>query len=860
VALTPGYNHAFAASLLSPETIQAQAAVGNITQDDAVLAISLVDSEANGALEAFSTAALDLSSGLNDFVIQDIQAQAGPSERVLDLLGVDVDDWLRDFLTPNFDLLHAINSSIESFVADLRDEFLQEVINLSQAVMTGVNGVVSDVTTLANRLDETVLGPVVDALGDAQNALQAVDGLVKETIRDGLAPVIATTDKIVDEITGFATALGRYIPELGETLGGAFGKAGDVIGDAVKGAFTDFISSTGLGGIKPILDALSRIGELVDPQDAYSPSLIEKMGGGTLEEFLKNPPAMVLQLIPFINNLAGIVFGGQVERVQQASRGDANSGLIPISDMVSLEQRGEARTEEVNETAFRHGLNTRQVDQIHELVRLRPGTQEILDYWRRKLITPQDADVILEKLGWSNYYRELLKDAAYPPPGVQDLIRMSVREVFSPEVAERFGQFDEIPQVYLEWGEKIGLSEEWARNFWAAHWMLPSVQQGFEMLHRGVIEAEDLERLFVAQDIMPFWRDKISAISYRPYTRVDVRRMYALGTLDAQGVLTAYKDIGFDDDKAAKMTDFTIKWVDSSRKVEREKERDLTKSDIIGLYNDGLIEAPAAKNHLLDMGYDANEAELLIQREVIQELRTERKADIKLIVDQAKIRTLTFQQAQDRLHGLDLTKRELDKAVLEITRATSEKVRMPSKADLDGWQELRLITLDEYATELDSMGYPSKYVALYVEAVQLEEAEDLLAAEEREARKAEPRPVSKSQLDSLLRSDIIDTVEYSDALALLRFDPAVVDDFVAQISIEIEEKRIAAEERAARGEEAAEEERLLSRVVLGKMLIKELIPLSAYQEGLRKLGFNSDSVELLTRLISAKLVEAETEE
>jgi len=47
--------------------------------------------------------------------------------------------------------------------------------------------------------------------------------------------------------------------------------------------------------------------------------------------------------------------------------------------------------------------------------------------------------------------------------------------------------------------------------------------------------------------------------------------------------------------------------------------------------------------------------------------------------------------------------------------------------------------------------------------------------------------------------------------------------------------------------------------VLGKLLIKEVIDLDAYEEGLTKLGFSVASVKLLVELIAGKLEELKEE-
>lgn len=860
MALTVGLNHEFLATVFSETTIRDQARVGNITDDDATLALSFFPSTEPTAFEEFGASIQSFAADTEQTIIDEISLASGNAS--VTALGIfdKIKQWIGDALDPIVGVLTAIPGKVRETLSDALGKIQGVASGITNAVVAITTGIAQDVRGIADSINDKVIQPVVDALGEAKTAIGQIDDKVKDAVNFAIDPIVSTTTAIFDQVKDFATALRDTIPDLAGVLGGAIAAVGDTIGDAVKGAFNTFVDATGLGGIKNVLEVMGRIPELVNWSEGFSPDIYEKAGSSVRGEMEKNRAAMVLLMIPFINSLAQIVFSGQVERVQQASRGDANAGLIPISDMAMLHQRGLALLEDVELEGFRHGLNGKQIRHVLDITRLKPGTMDIIDYWRRELIAPEESIRRLRDLGWSDTNIDLIQQAAFPPPGVQDLIRMAVREVFTPEIAEQFGQFEGIPPLFIEWSRKIGLSEEWARNFWAAHWALPSVQQGFEMLHRNVIEPEDLERLFVALDVMPFWRKPLLDISFRPYTRVDVRRMFALGVLERPGVKRAYLDLGFNEEKAENMTEFTVRWVESTRKVEKEKERDLTKADIIGLFNDGLLEALVARQHLEDMGFDESEADLLISREELQELRRDRKADIKLIVDQAKIKVLTFNDAQDRLHGLDLTRKEMQRALIEVTRATTERTRLPSKSDLDSWRELTLITPDEYIRELDNLGFPSKYIALYDAEFGLEAAEDLLAAEEREARKAEPRPVTKSQLDSLRHTEIIGDDEYVIGLEVLRFSTTAVNDFLTQITIQIEERRLEDEARLARGERAAEKEKLISRVVLGKLLLKGVIFLPAYEEGLRQLGFSSDSIELLVRLISLKLEESESEE
>jgi len=115
---------------------------------------------------------------------------------------------------------------------------------------------------------------------------------------------------------------------------------------------------------------------------------------------------------------------------------------------------------------------------------------------------------LLKALDYAPTWRGKLLAIARRIPPISDMIRFAVREVYSPDVRARFGQDDDYPEAFTAKAALHGLSEEDAKAYWAAHWELPSTEQGFRMFHRSLIDKPTLELLLRAKDIMPFWRDK----------------------------------------------------------------------------------------------------------------------------------------------------------------------------------------------------------------------------------------------------------------------------------------------------------------------------------------------------------------
>jgi hypothetical protein len=241
------------------------------------------------------------------------------------------------------------------------------------------------------------------------------------------------------------------------------------------------------------------------------------------------------------------------------------------------------------------GIHPTYADKYFDGVLTKPNTQDLIAWQLRIDPTLGGLDDELRKTGIHPNYFDTYKTLAHPIPPVQDLITMAVREAFTPEIASRFGQYEDLPAEYVEAAEKKGLTKEWAERYWAAHWSLPSIQQGFGMLHRGIINQSDLSLLMRALDIMPFWRDRLMQLSFKVLTRVDVRRMHLLGTLDEGGVKRAYLDGGYNDLNASLMTDFTVRY-------NRRSLAGFTQRDVVTAYINRYIENSTAASILREIG------------------------------------------------------------------------------------------------------------------------------------------------------------------------------------------------------------------------------------------------------------------
>jgi hypothetical protein len=322
----------------------------------------------------------------------------------------------------------------------------------------------------------------------------------------------------------------------------------------------------------------------------------------------------------------------------------------------------------------------RPVIQIGELERLR----------LRGSITQADYDHEVQAQGWTADRIKQIQSLALIIPPVTDLVSMAVREAWSDEIARRFEYDADLPVEAGEWAEKQGLSKEWFRRYWRAHWQLPSPQMGYEMLHRlragksnVPFTLEDMRTLLRTADYPTFFRDRLIEISYSPYTRVDVRRMYKLGILDKAGVLDAYLDLGYDEEKAANLTDFTVKYETEDGKDKSEVYKNLTASVLKNAYLKGAIDELEFRTRLAEIRYDPDDIELLVDLanleksyDTVPEDIKEHQSDTKkLLLAAYTARQITRNDAEIGLREIGLTSQAIEYNLAEADYSYQQGVR-----------------------------------------------------------------------------------------------------------------------------------------------------------------------------------------
>jgi len=403
----------------------------------------------------------------------------------------------------------------------------------------------------------------------------------------GLGWVVENVGNAADGVTDFVgDLLGGLVDKLEGIFLPIFGGLGDLIGDAIKWPFEaafapfkeTFAHKLGIPG-KMVRGEYGSLRELVD--DIADPPVIDNL-------------AMALGW--GIVGIASLLFA-----------------LMPALQPVNAKLIQDANVD------FRPRLL---------------GEAEILDAQLREIPISHGYDVHLHRWGYRDEDVSALRALRQLIPGSTDLIRMGVREVFTPEIAEAFGQFDEFPARFGELMELVGYGlrptgqvagggpgggHTWAEAFWAEHWDLPSVTQAFEFYHREVtlpdgstFDEAELMTLLRALDVMPNWRDPLRQIAYNVITRVDIRRLYQDGIVEEDEVERTYRHMGYSPEDAKKITAMVKIRYPRGGKDEADDLRQLTLTRVKEAYFRRLIDRDEAFDKLVELDHPEEDAELVL--------------------------------------------------------------------------------------------------------------------------------------------------------------------------------------------------------------------------------------------------------
>lgn len=304
-------------------------------------------------------------------------------------------------------------------------------------------------------------------------------------------------------------------------------------------------------------------------------------------------------------------------------------------------------------------------------------------------------------------------------PNPQDFIRFAVREVFRPDIVEKFGMDEFFPEDIVSEIAKIGMSADTMKWYWRAHWELPSMSAATEMFHRlnpkweteTPVDRETFLELLRVQDVMPYWIPRMEKVLFKLPTRVDIRRMLKDGHITEDETHQLYQMLGYDELNADRMTALAKGYYQDT---EENPQRKLSLSLILKALDEGEIDSTEAIEFVEGLGYLPEHSELIVRLKEIELADKELETEIDTQVDLFAIGTLNEHDLILALDELNIPSTRKDKLIRTATITKRKKERLPPKEDIKAFLKKGHISTDRAKELLKELGVPDEFIGMYV--------------------------------------------------------------------------------------------------------------------------------------------------
>jgi hypothetical protein len=597
--------------------------------------------------------------------------------------------------------------------------------NLLEKLWDAVQKILNDINDVKNHLGDQIGEFLKPLLKDIVGA----GARITQTLADNLAQLLPLALKLAADAANRAAEVAAAFVAQAASVGDLMDGAADKLRlekDGLWKFITDALGAGFGGGIAALLSDiedqhvryLNPLLDAIQETDTVPPWVKDALG---LRAGVTNPLALIVG-ISLLMSVAGqfalAILGPEVAITAQKNFERAPNLIITpmnAAQLVAQQLRDYGPMEEI---AKRNGFNADQFRMLADLAFQFPAAETITGARLRGAITTEAEDRLLNRRGYNAESRELVKAMALQLPGVQDTIRMAVREVFDPVQRPALTLDADYPSALTDHARAIGLSEEWARNFWAAHWELPGLNAVFDMLHRGLITRDQVAAFLKAADYAPVWRDKLIELSFDVFTRVDIRRVHDLLKKDHAWLLEQHKRLGYNEADSETLSQFVELLNDDERAARRKELTGPLVGRIISNVVNGTLNDEQATTFFVKLGYrqDAIDSFLVEARLIRNEQRTERVGNLlgdlyikdrrtKLeATTQLRERGFTDSEIEERFRGWELEKE------LRAPSEKEEKERDLTRADIEAMYRARQLTHDDASAVLMKLRYSADEV------------------------------------------------------------------------------------------------------------------------------------------------------
>jgi hypothetical protein len=302
-----------------------------------------------------------------------------------------------------------------------------------------------------------------------------------------------------------------------------------------------------------------------------------------------------------------------------------------------------------------HGVDLDVIDPLIQARRTNLSVKETIEYLRRAGLSEAEQAGALRYRGFLNSDEARARVVLYDElPTTSDFLHFLTRNVFNKDYVQRYNLLDGfLDRFWANYGPYLrirGMTQQWAAEHYAAHWVQPAPTQMQEFLYRlrpnkpGVTNhftLADYQNILAEQDVAPLAQKWMAEVAYRVPALSYLRDMYRQYVIDDDQLLSYHQDLGYTKEDSANFV-----------KIDR-LQRDRMRARAAGMWEPraaaqaaaaGVLPRDQLDNIFLLLGYSSDEAAQALERA---------QADLQRQVIM-RARSLVIQRTQTEIRNAQL--------------------------------------------------------------------------------------------------------------------------------------------------------------------------------------------------------------
>ena len=359
--------------------------------------------------------------------------------------------------------------------------------------------------------------------------------------------------------------------------------------------------------------------------------------------------------------------------------------LLSPADLALAVLRGDITQEAGLEYAQLWGLEADDFSTLLLNTGEPPGAQDMLFWYRRGFLPEADLVKGILQSRIRDEWIPYILQSRYVPMSTADAVRAAVENYLSPEAAQAIAEQNGLEPTHFQY-----VYESWGRPL--AH------EQMADLVFRGQASRAQFDEAMRQSDIKDEYIDQSFEIATKLLPIYELVTALKAGNISLQDAAQQMLMQGYDQVAVS-----TI--LKNGLKVATTATHELTKAEIVSLYDDGGLSSSQAESALESIGYTATVAAEVIRVADLKAHAAELRAEIKVIKDNFVSGAIDNVQAGNELTALNVAKDVITSDIATWTRAKLRAAKNLTESQIVKAAKAGTFTPQQALNLLVSSGY-----------------------------------------------------------------------------------------------------------------------------------------------------------